>query len=79
MDPNLKFDYDPVGDILYIRTVAPHARQVKDQVEYNVVVRRNPDTQAVEGVDVLFFTRWLLKHGQPQANNLTDLFTRSAA
>lgn len=57
MDPNLTFTYDPVGDTLYIRTVSPNARQVKDQVEYNVVVRRNPDTQAVEGVDVLFFTR----------------------
>ena len=79
METPLTFEYDATGDILYIRAVPPHPDQVKDQVEYNVVVRRNPDTNAVEGVDVRFFTRWLLKHGEPRVNNLAELFGRTAA
>jgi hypothetical protein len=65
MAPALTFDYDPIGDILFIRSVRPYADQITDQVEYNVLVRRNPETEAVEGVEVLFFTRWLLKQGVP--------------
>ena len=79
MDTPLTFEYDQTGDILFIRTVPPHADQLKEQVEYNVIVRRNAKTNAVEGVDVLFFTRWLLKHGEPNVNNLAELFSRSAA
>lgn len=79
METHLTFEYDPTGDILFIRAVPAHPDQVKDQVEYNVVVRRNARTNAVEGVDVLFFTRWLLKHGEPHASNLNELFARSAA
>lgn len=79
METPLTFEYDETGDILFIRTVPPHEGQVKEQIEYNVVVRRNGETNAVEGVDVLFFTRWLLKHGEPKVNNLKELFSRSAA
>jgi hypothetical protein len=79
METPLKFEYDETGDILFIRTVDPHEDQVKEQVEYNVVVRRNAKTKTVEGVDVLFFTRWLLKHGEPNVSNLKEFFSRSAA
>jgi len=79
MEAPLKFDYDEVGDILYIRTAPPHPDQIKDHVEYNMVLRRNAKTNVVEGVDVLFFPRWLLKHGEPRVRNLAELFSRSAA
>lgn len=79
MEAPLKFEYDEDGDILHIRTVPPYAEQVTDQIEYNVLVRRNPKSEAVEAVEVLFFTRWLFKHGRPNVRNLTELFGSAAA
>ena len=79
METPLTFHYDPVGDILYIQSVPPYSEQVTDQLEYNVFVRRNPRTDAVEAVEVLFFTKWLLKHGRPNVNNLAELFSEPAA
>jgi hypothetical protein len=57
----LTFDYDEVGDILYISKVPPYPEQDTEQLAYNVAARRNPHTGAVENLEVLFFTRWLLK------------------
>ena len=74
MEAKLTFEYDEVGDILYIRKVRPYPEQVTDQLAYNVFVRRNPKTEAIEGVEVLFFTRWLLKEGDPKVRGLAELF-----
>ena len=40
---------------------------------YNVIVRRNPRTGAVENLEVLFFTRWLFKN-DVKVSGLRDLF-----
>jgi uncharacterized protein YuzE len=79
MDPRLTFEYDEIGDILYIQTVAPYAQQETEQLEYNVFVRRHPRTKVIEAVEVLFFTRWLLRHGEPSVKNLAELFSPQAA
>lgn len=79
MESPLTSRYDEVGDILSIQAVPPYPEQVTDQLDYNVFIRRNPRTNAVEGLEVLFFTRWLLKQGQREARNLRDLFRQLAA
>lgn len=57
MEPPLTFEYDDVDDILYINKVPPHPEQESEELAYNVVVRRNPRTGAVENLEILFFTR----------------------
>ncbi len=74
----LKFDYDEVGDILYINKVPPYPEQESEQLTYNVVIRRNPRTGAVENLEALFFTRWLFKDGLPRVSDLRDLFAEPA-
>ena len=74
METPLTFEYDDVGDILYISKVPPYPEQESEQLAYNVVVRRNPRTGAVENLEVLFFTRWLFKSGMPTIGGLRDLF-----
>ena len=41
METPLKFEYDEVGDILYINKVPPYPEQESEQLAYNVVIRRN--------------------------------------
>ncbi len=74
MEAPLKFEYDEEGDILYINKVSPYPSQETDQLEYNVIARRSPRTGAIENLEILFFTRWLLKRGQPAVKSLRDLF-----
>jgi hypothetical protein len=78
METPLTFEYDEVGDILYINKVRPYPEQDTDQLTYNVTARRNPRTDAVENLEILFFTRWLLKDGQQQFKGLGELFAEPA-
>lgn len=80
METPLTFDYDEAGDILYIDKVPPYPEQETDQLAYNVAARRNPRTGAVENLEILFFTRWLLKGGGgQQVNGLQELFAEPEA
>jgi len=79
METPLNFEYDEMGDILYISKVPPYAGQETEQLAYNVAARRNPHTGAVENLEVLFFTRWLLKGGQQQFRGLGELFAEPNA
>lgn len=74
MEAPLRFEYDDEGDILYINKVSPYPEQETDQLEYNVLARRNPRTGAIENLEILFFTRWLLKQDQPEVRGLRELF-----
>ena len=78
MTPPLTFEYDEVGDILYISKVSPYPEQGTDPLTYNVIARRNPRTDAVENVEILFFTRWLLKDGPQRFKGLGELFAEPA-
>jgi hypothetical protein len=79
METPLTFEYDEVGDTLYISKMPPYAEQETDQLAYNVVARRNPHTDAVESLEILFFTRWLLKDGRQQFHGLGELFAEPGA
>ena len=57
MDSQLTLRYDPVADELSLDLVPRYAGQVSDEIEPGVIVRSNPDTGAVESVDVLDFTQ----------------------
>jgi hypothetical protein len=74
METPLTFEYDEVGDILYISRVPPYPEQETEQLAYNVAARRNPRSGAVENLEILFFTRWLLKEGEQQFSDLGELF-----
>jgi hypothetical protein len=78
METPLTFEYDEGGDILYINKVQPYPEQETDQWSYNVTARRNPQTDAVENLEILFFTRWLLKDGPQYFKGLGELFAEPA-
>lgn len=59
MRDELKFEYDSVGDILYISKVNPYARQESDEIEDGVVARMNPDTLEIESLEILSFKKRL--------------------
>jgi len=65
MEPRLRFKYDREADILHIDKCAPYAEQDSEELEDAMVARLNPDTGAVENLEVLFFSTRLLR---------TDLF-----
>jgi hypothetical protein len=39
-------------------------------------VRRSPSSGAVEAVEILFFTRWLLRSKHPDVRDLGDFFAQ---
>ena len=49
------FRYDRVGDILYMDKCMPYAGQDSDELDDEIVVRRNPETGDIETLEVLFF------------------------
>jgi hypothetical protein len=57
MEPKLTFEYDKIGDILYIFKVPPYAEQESDELEDYVVARMNPETGDVEGLEILFWSK----------------------
>ncbi len=79
METRLSFEYDDAGDTLYIRKTAPYPEQETEQLAYNVFARRNPRSGAIEGIEILFFTRWLLREGAPRVKGLGELFAGSGS
>jgi hypothetical protein len=57
MAQELTFEYDRVGDILYVQTCPPYAEQESDELGDEMVGRFHPDTGALECVEILFFTK----------------------
>ncbi|WP_088891248.1 DUF2283 domain-containing protein [Leptolyngbya ohadii] len=56
MDKNLIFRYDKVGDILYIDTCPPYADQETEELGDEIIARLNPDSGAIENLEILFFS-----------------------
>lgn len=56
MDKNLVFHYDKVGDILYIDTCPPYADQETEELGDEIIARLNPDSGAIENLEILFFS-----------------------
>lgn len=57
MDRHLTFEYDDVGDILYVNLVQPYLEQESDMVGDYVVARSNPETGRIEILEILFFLK----------------------
>jgi hypothetical protein len=57
MNAGLKFHYDRIGDILYINKCEPYLGQESEMLEDEIVVRLNPNTNAVENLEILFFNK----------------------
>ena len=61
MEAKLTFQYDRVGDILYIKKCPPYAEQESEELGDDVIARLNPKTGEVETLEVLFFSTRLLR------------------
>jgi uncharacterized protein DUF2283 len=59
MGEKLTFEYDKIGDILYINKCRPYVGQDSEELEDDVVARFNPDTHEIENLEILFFTKRL--------------------
>ncbi len=61
MEEKLTFNYDREADILHIDKCGPYSEQESEELGDEVVARLNPDTGAVENLEVLFFSTRLLR------------------
>jgi len=61
MDAKLSFKYNREADILYINKCQPYPEQESEELGDDVIARLNPQTGAVENVEVLFFSTRLLR------------------
>jgi uncharacterized protein YuzE len=57
MDKKLTFRYDKVGDILYVDICPPYAEQESEEVGDEIIARMNPDSGAIENLEILFFSK----------------------
>lgn len=55
MEGRLTFEYDAVGDIMYINKVKPYAEQESTELGFGVVARSHPATGEIENLEILFF------------------------
>jgi uncharacterized protein YuzE len=60
MAAKLSFKYDRQADILHIDKCPPYAEQQSQELGDEVIARVNPQTGAVENLEVLFFSTRLL-------------------
>lgn len=56
----LKFHYDRAGDILYIDQCLPYPEQESDEIGDEIIARLNPESGAIENLEVLFFSKRLM-------------------
>lgn len=57
----LTFHYDRAGDILTIAKRPPYPGQECEELGDDVIARIDPETGAVDGIEVLFFSTRLLR------------------
>ncbi|MGE5268105.1 MAG: DUF2283 domain-containing protein [Thiohalocapsa sp.] len=61
MAAKLSFKYDREADILHIDKCMPYPEQESEELGDEVIARLNPETGAIENVEVLFFSTRLLR------------------
>lgn len=61
MAEKLIFQYDREGDILYINKCVPYKEQETEELDDEIIARLNPETGAIENLEVLFFSTRLLR------------------
>lgn len=62
MGARVIFEYDRIGDMLYVGKCRPYMGQDSDDIEDMVIARFNPDTDEVESFEVLFVSRRIVSH-----------------
>ncbi|MEB3343204.1 DUF2283 domain-containing protein [Okeania sp.] len=55
MDSKLTFEYDRIGDTLYINKCTPYPEKESAEIEYGVVASFHPKTNEIENLEVMFF------------------------
>jgi hypothetical protein len=56
MGAYLTFEYDRIGDILYIGKTKSYPEQESEELDFGLVVRRNPETGDIENLEILGFS-----------------------
>ncbi len=57
----LCFEYDDLGDILYISKMKSYKEQESDEIQDGVIARMNPATHEIESLEILSFKKRLAK------------------
>jgi hypothetical protein len=73
MRTGLTFHYDHVGDFLYINKCEPYLGQESEMLNDEIVVRLNPTTNAVENLEILFFSKRMEQSSDWSIPILADL------
>ena len=73
MGKSLTFHYDQIGDILYIDRCKPYAEQESEALDDEIVVRLNPNTNEVENVEILFYSKRLTQTNDFTLPVLTEM------
>ncbi len=60
MDERVSIHYDPTGDILHIDLRPAYAAQECEEIGDEILARLNPQTNAIENLEILFFSKRLL-------------------
>ncbi|KKJ00550.1 hypothetical protein PROH_10125 [Prochlorothrix hollandica PCC 9006 = CALU 1027] len=58
-DRGLTFDYDPIGDSLMVRLCPIYTEQETEELGDDLLVRLNPETGAIEAIEIFFWSRRL--------------------
>jgi len=59
----LTFRYDAIADILYVDRCSPYAAQESEEMGDDVIARLNPESGAIENLEVLFFSKRIMGEG----------------
>jgi len=73
MDKNLTFRYDQVGDILYLDLCSPYEEQESEEIRDEIIARLNPDSNEVENLEILFFSKCFIEKSLFELPIIADL------
>ena len=64
MDAKLSIAYDKIRSFLFLDLCPPYAEQDSDMLDDAVITRANPETGALETIEIRFFESWLKLEGE---------------
>ena len=64
MDEKLIIKYDKIRSFLFLDLCPPYAEQDSDMLDDAVITCANPETGALETIEILFFESWLKLEGE---------------
>jgi hypothetical protein len=79
MEGRLTFEYDPVGDILYVGKGKPYSGQESTELAFGVVARSHPQSGEIENLEILFFKQRIERGEELQLPIEADLRRIKAA